>query len=425
MQTQTDIGHFAKAKAGLWVLLLGFFGFVLWASLAPLDQGVPLNGTITIEGERKAVQHPYGGIVDAIHIHEGEQVQAGQLLITLNPTESAAQLESLSIQNNALESTIKRLRVESQTNPGKTDLQSLEKQSWQADQIALFAANWQTRQAEIQSLEENLQSTQRSARLISDNIQLKQQQLAILSRKRDALEEMSAKGYVARMEATDIERQTLELQTIIGQDQIQASQYRAQSLELTQKIRSLKSQHQAEAYLQINELEAERAKTREQLENARFIHANREIKSPVAGYVLGLQVFTIGSVVQAGGTLLEVAPTSGALEVSARMPVDLIDQVLVGHPVNIRFSALKTAQTLELSGTVKSLGADKLSDQQTGIDYYPIKIGFSANQAAELEKYKIQTGMPVELLVKTGERTLMNYLFKPLTDRFKQSLTEY
>lgn len=315
--------HFYN-RVGWRVLIWGFGGFMLWASFAPIDRGVTASGWVITDGQRKVVQSLSGGLVEEIYVHEGDQVQAGQVMLKLNQVNAAAGL-------------------------GIT--------------------------------QESITGTESQIAALQNTITQKKTQLA-------NLETLANEGYVPK-------NRVIELRANISSD---------------------------EANLQ--GLKKDLATQRERLAPATQDFNNTELKSPVDGYVVNLQVFTKGGVVSPGAKLMEVVPINQPLVVEAQLPVHLIDKVHEGLEVEMLFTAFNQNRTPHIPGVITVVGDDRIVDERTGQPYFKILAEATSEGKKLLGDHKVRPGMPVDIFVKTGERTMMSYLLKPLLDRMHSALRE-
>jgi len=424
------------SRKGLAALLIGFIGFILWAFLVSMDRGVIVPGTLTFQGERKSIVHPHGGVVKKIWVGEGQIVQQGQILISLDATDSRAQMNALEVQRQALLAKMARLQMESGTNKTQqlesnhahvaSEVKKSEFQSQQqATEITLYQTRQRALQNDIHALQTEISITNNSLAALKEAQQIKQRQLETLKQQEISLTDMVNKGFMPANRLLDIQSQISTLQVALAQDQMQYGQLSGQTSNARLKQQQLRNQQQAESQALLAEVQTELANLEEQTHRVAFVLKHTEIQSPVAGQVIGLQLFTPGSAMPANTPLMDIAPSHTQLEISAQLAPDLVDQVKLGQTVTVRFSALKTAQTLEVQGELNSVGADQLVDAIKGISYIPLKIRFTPQAASQIAEHRIQSGVPVELLVVTGEQTLMQYLFKPITDRLFTAMREH
>ncbi|CAB1371077.1 HlyD family secretion protein [Denitratisoma oestradiolicum] len=378
------------ARLGLLILLIGFGGFMLWALLAPLDSGVPAGGVVSIESQRKTVQHLTGGIVEKILVREGDEVKAGQTLVVLNSTQARANLGIVRAQYLAARAVENRLMAE-----------YLNRGAIQFDKD-LLAARKEPQVAEILDIQAALFATRRASQR-KESAVLKES-AAALEPQLQGMRELAREGYVPRNKMLDTERAHAEIRLRILQ---QEQEYRKQ-------VETQLGEAQKEASAQHDRLLA----TMEELTRS-------EIKAPLDGYVVGLSVHTVGGIVAPGGHILDVVPKGEALTVEAQVATHLIDHVKVGIEADLRFSAFNQKTTPVIMGKVVTVSADRLTDPATRMPYYLVRISVPPKEMEKLGKNShVVPGMPVEVIVKGESRTLMNYLLKPLTDRFASSLKE-
>ncbi len=331
-----DERHYARL--GWIVLILGFGGFMVWALFAPLDKGVPAQGTVITDGQRKTIQAPLNGIVEEVLVRDGDQVKEGQVLARLNNLQANAQA-------NGAEQAVAGLQAQ--------------------------------------------------VRGIKDSISNKELQVKFLKEQLANMEDLAKDGYVPRNRLLELQRNYLQINGSLAEDRGNLARYQTQ----------------------LSEQEA-RAKAYE------FDLDNTAIKSPVDGSIVNLEIFTKGAVVQPGTHLMEVEPDNGSLIVEARVPTNLIDKVHLNLPVEILFPAFNQRSTPNIPGVVSVVPNDRTQDPRTGESYYKIQVRVTAKGMRKLGENKVRPGMPAEVFVVTGERTMMTYLLKPIADRMHGSLRE-
>ena len=394
--------------------------------------GVVVTGTLTFQGERKTIVHPHGGVIEKIWISEGQLVQQGQTLVSLNTTDSQTQLNALQVQRQALMAKMERLEKETGHKPAKTNApqeQPNTPDQFQARQQAAETLLYQNRQRalqnEIRMLELESNTAQSSLTALSEAKRSKQLQLERLKQQQLGLTDMVAKGYMPANRLVELQGQISTLEVALSQDDIQISQLGGTIRNAQLKKQQLHNQLQTESQTVLADAQAELAALDEQIQRIAFVVQHTNIQSPVAGQVLGLKLFTQGSAMPANTPIMDIAPKASELEISAELEPGLVDQVKTGQAVTVRFSALKTAQTLEVKGVVNRVGADQLTNPITGHPYIPVNVRLTAQALQDIAQHRIQAGVPVELLVVTGEQTLMQYLFKPISDRLFSAMREH
>jgi|LauGreDrversion4_2_1035121.scaffolds.fasta_scaffold75819_2 protease secretion system membrane fusion protein len=420
------------ARTGLWVLGLGFGGFLLWAALAPLDEGVPTIGMVTLDTKRKSVQHLSGGIVKEVLVQEGQQVKEGDPLLRLDGAVAKSNYESVRQRYLGYRTMQSRLFAE---QAGRDVIE------WHADvkaamndplikqqvstQQQLIQARRSAFAADLQGIEENSQGLKEQFNSYQNILVQRRSQLALLSEELNNTRGMVKEGYAPRNKQFELERMVAESNAAI-------EDLMGNSLRITRQIAELKQRSVARKQEYRKEIESQLADiTREvQSDAEKFVAVTAdldrmEIKSPATGQVVGLSVQTVGAVLQPGQKLLDVVPDTQTLLLEAHIPPHLIDKVQNGLPADIRFNSFANSPQLVVEGKVLSVSGDLLSDpQQPQYTYYLARLQVTPSGMKTLGQRQMQPGMPAEVVIKTGERSLLTYLLHPLTKRFAASLKE-
>lgn len=415
-----------------WLLMLGgFLGFLGWAALAPLDKGVAVSGKVMVSGHRKVVQHPSGGIVERIDVRDGDKVAAGQVLIRLKETPLLGQAQSLRSQFYGSLASEARLNAErdgvvSVSFP--VELTALAAEPEVASNLALqrqlFDSRRQALLLDQQGIDESIAGAEAQLRGVRDSQASKVLQRTALTEQLQGLRELAREGYIPRNRLLDSERVYAQVLGSISEDYGRIGQLQRQVLEMRLKIRQLAEEYQKEVRTQLADTRVRTEDLRNRLASAEFELANSQLRAPVAGIVVGLDVFTEGGVIKPGQALMEIVPQGEPLLVEARVPVELADKVHAGLPVELMFSAFSQSTTPRVAGEVTLVSADRQVDERTDEPYYTLRAQVSDAGMAQLAGLQIRPGMPVEAFVRTGERSMLNYLFKPLLDRTHMALVE-
>ena len=415
-----------------WMLMLGgFLGFLGWAALAPLDKGVAVSGKVMVSGHRKVVQHPSGGIVERIDVRDGDKVAAGQVLIRLKETPLLGQAQSLRSQFYGSLASEARLNAErdgvaSVSFPVELTALAVEPEvaSNLALQRQLFDSRRQALLLDQQGIDESIAGAEAQLRGVRDSQASKVLQRTALTEQLLGLRELAHEGYIPRNRLLDSERVYAQVLGSISEDYGRIGQLQRQVLEMRLKIRQLAEEYQKEVRTQLADTRVRTEDLRNRLASAEFELANSQLRAPVAGIVVGLDVFTEGGVIKPGQALMEIVPQGEPLLVEARVPVELADKVHAGLPVELMFSAFSQSTTPRVAGEVTLVSADRQVDERTDEPYYTLRAQVSDAGMAQLAGLQIRPGMPVEAFVRTGERSMLNYLFKPLLDRTHMALVE-
>lgn len=419
------------ARLGWWIVLVGVGGFFLWATLAPLDKGVPLSGSVMVATNRKAVQHQTGGIVDDILVREGDMVKAGQVLVKMNDIQVKAQAEITRGQLIAARAVEARLIAERDNKP-EIDFPPILHSSVDdpraissiALQKLLFISRQSVLKHELAALDENIAGLAIQLRGLESSRASKEQQLLFLKEQLDNMRELAQDGYVPRNRVLELERTHAQLNGDISEDTGNIGRIRRQISELNLRRAQSLEEHQKEVRQQLTDVQREAEALNSRLLAQDFELSNVLVKAPVDGIVVGINIFTRGGIIGPGFLMMDIVPSEDMLVIEGQVPVHLIDKVHAGLEVDFIFTAFNQNKIPRIPGIVTHVSADRLTDERTGIPYYHLRAKVTPEGMKALTELQIRAGMPVEIFVKTGERSLMNYLLKPIVDRLHTSLVE-
>ncbi len=238
------------------------------------------------------------------------------------------------------------------------------------------------------------------------------------------MRELSKEGFVPRNRVLDLERTFIQLSGEISTDIGNIGRTQRQIAELEQRRIQRQQEYQKDVRQQLSDIKREAEALNSRLNGQDFELANIEVKAPVDGIVVGLNVFTKSGVVGPGFKLMDIVPSDDVLIITGQVPVHLIDKVHVDLVVDLIFSALNQKKTPNIPGVITQVSADRLTDERTGIPYYTMKAKVTTEGLRMLSDQQIRAGMPVDVFIKTGERSLMSYLFKPVLDRLHSAMSE-
>ncbi len=416
-------------RIGLIILLVTFGIFGGWALLAPLDSAVHAQGVVTVKGNRKTVQHLEGGIVADILVSDGELVEAGQPLILLDATQSRAELGVLRGQYytaRALESRLIAERDDLESIAFATDLPTEDLRAVEArlNEEQIFKARRDTRLGEIDVLNQRIEQLNSQIQGLKALVASKEELTTSYREEIEDLEALLSEGFVDKMRLREIQRslsrtqgEIAEHRAAIAQSEMRIGEARLEILQLNQRFKTEVVDDLAETQARVFDISERITAIQDRVERT-------VIRAPVDGVVLGLSTHTIGGVIQPGRPLLDIVPEDQELQVDARVsPMD-IDRIEVGTEANIRFSAFKTTTTHTAQGVVVRVSADRLTDEHTGEPYFQAKVDVTEEGMQNLRGLTLLPGMPAEVLIKTGERTLFQYLVQPARNAFARSLIE-
>ncbi|MES2127075.1 MAG: HlyD family type I secretion periplasmic adaptor subunit [Pseudomonadota bacterium] len=428
-----DIDSRKYACLGWLVVLLGFGGFMLWALLAPLDKGVPLSGVVAKESNRKAVQYLTGGTIQKIFVKDGDVVRAGQTLVRMNGVQAQSLADSVHGQYDTARASEARLVAERDGLHGVTFPAEMVKRKSDprvAEIMALQGQLFNSRQSSLQNelgaVEENLAGLKIQIKGLEESRDSKKAQLAILKEQLANMRDLAKDGYVARNRLLDLERTFVQTEGAVSEDIGNIGRAQRQVSELSLRRLQRIQDYQKEVRTQLSEVQKEADALSSRVMAVDFDLSSVDVKAPVDGTVVGLAVFTQGGVVGAGFKMMDIVPSNDALIAEGQLPVNLVDKIHPGLKVDLIFSAFNANKTPHIPGEITQVSADRTTDERTGAPYYKVRARVTPEGAKLIAQHKldVQAGMPVDMFIKTGERSMMNYLLKPIFDRAKTSLSE-
>lgn len=419
-------------RIGLWGLAIGLGGFLLWAAVAPLDEGVPTMGTVTIDTKRKAVQHLQGGIVKEVLIKEGQMVRINDPLIRLDDSYARANYESIRQHYSTIRATEGRLQAEQKgsrtihfsddlvkaaaTDPLIKSHLDVQNQLMRSRKLAL--------EAELSALQESIQGHQGQIQGYQGMLENRKTQLSLLREELGSIRDLVKEGYVPRNRQMELERSAAEVAGVVASLQGSLLSEQKAISELKLRGQQRKQEYRREVDTQMAEIEREVQADAEKLKASTEELGRIDIRSPADGQVVGLTVQTVGAVIQPGQKLMDIVPFGETLILETRVPPNMIDRVQPGLTAAVRFSTFSHSPTLVVDGQLDSVSGDLLTDPQTGITYYLARVSITPEGMQNLGNRQMQAGMPAEVVFKTGERTVLQYLLHPLTKRLAAAMKE-
>lgn len=428
-----DADYNRAIRFGLWVLLLGFGGFFAWAALAPLDEGVPAPGVVSVESKRKRVDHLTGGIVEKILVREGDAVREGQDLVVLNETQALAALNATLTQWRIALATEARLNAE-RTGQSAIDFPKELTQSAAEPEVAaamrsqteLFRSRRTALQGELAIMRESVRGLELQLRSLDQLKAGREKQIELFQEQLASYQKLNAQGFVSRNQLLEIERQLAEVQSKQSEDLANIAGINARLAEFRMRAAQRELEYRREVETQLAEVQREAATLGERLTALRDIHTRLVVQAPVSGTVVDLAFHTLGGVIKPGDRILDIVPEGEELIVEAQVAPQYIDRVHAGLPAQIHFDAyMSRADRPVIQGKVMTVSADALTDQRTGTQYYSMRVAVPPKEVEKLGGLQLQPGMQGTVMVKTGERPLMVYLARPLLRRFTTALSEH
>lgn len=416
---------------GYVVLVLFVIGFLGWAAVAPLASAAIASGVVKAEGNRRMIQHLEGGIVREILVRDGSVVKAGQVLARLDDTQSASAQDLARAQLDTLLALEARLLAE------RDDAERVAMPDFllrrQADarvasaidgQRQLFDTRRRQRVGQTSILEQRIQ--QLRAQISSHEAQVNSfdVQLHFLADEIRTVDELVRRGYERRPRLLALQRQAAAVRGN-GDEQrgqiARAEQGIAEArLQITQVTRTFSN----EVVQELRETQARIGELEERYRAAADVQARRDLIAPVAGIIVNQRIFSVGGVIRQGETLFEILPREDELVIEAQIMPNDINVVGAGMRAEVHFSAFKQRSTPALFGEVVTVSPDIIVNERTGLGFYRAMVRIPVEQRLRLGELVIQPGMAAEVLVHSGSRTLLEYLWSPIRDSLRRSLTE-
>ena len=415
------------------VVMVAFGIFLVWAVTAPMDAGVVITGTVVVQGSRKAVQHPSGGVVTQILVREGDEVLEGDIVLKINPLNvdaSFLQAENGFINALATYSRLLAERLDEKSIKWNTELLEMGKNAQVAEAMILQSALFSSRRSEYagqrdillrqaQGMREQLQDKQKI-------LKLRESQIGAITEDAESMRKLAVDGFVPRTNANNSERSSVEAQIALTSLQAEMSTIKTSLASNELELSKIKSAYNRQVDTEINEAQKSKEGLRAKVLSLRFDQSLSNVKAPTSGVVVALKAHTVGGVITGGQVLMEIVPKEQKLIVEAAVPPQMIDKVSVGMVTDLRFTAFNALTTPVIPGVVKLVGADRLPPLPPLFpqEYFLAQIETTQQGQQLLREKSIVAGMPVEVVVKSGERTFISYLLKPLTDRFAASFKD-
>lgn len=417
--------------SGLAVVFFLVGGLGVWAATTEISGAVIGPGNVVVETNVKKVQHPTGGIVGEINVKNGSAVEAGQLLLRLDETVTRTNLQIITKQLDQLTAREARLKAERDDAASITvpaDLAS-RKTDPEIDEIirgeeSLFRTRRDSKEGQKSQLLERVGQLGKEAEGIAAQIAAKTREITLIADELAGLAGLEQKQLVTTTKLAALKREKARLEGELGQYEAAAAQASGRKTEVGLQIVRLDQEMKTEVVKELRETQTKIAEFSERKIAAEDLLRRVEIRAPQSGVIHQLAVFTVGGVVNPGEPIMLIVPQGDRLLVETQISPRDVDQVRIGLPARLRFSAFDQQTTPQIEGEVLSVSPDLTRDPNTGEAYFTARIAISDGEIAKLGDSKLQPGIPVEVQITTRERTAMSYLMKPLADQINRAFRE-
>lgn len=416
---------------GLVALLLVAGGLGYWSYSVQISGAVIASGTIEVQGDRKTVQHPDGGVVGEILVEDGDSVSAGDVIIRLDGTLLQSALAVVEGQLFEVMARQARFAAERDGAMEITFPEELLKAAGRPDvsetmegQRRLFLARRNTLEGRKALLSERV-------RQIDSQVEGTNAQIASLSKQHDLIgkeladyERLFNNGLATQARLLSLRREEARLEGQLGELNSRVAQLRGVAAEIEIERLNLDSDLREIAISELRDLEFQAVELRERVLSTSERLSRLEVRAPVDGIIHDSRINTIGAVISKGDVLLYVVPRGLELVINSRIPANSIDEVSLGQTATLRFTAFNMRNTPEVEGIVTRVSADAFVDKTTNASYYSAEIMPTEDEVSGLEGLTLVPGMPVEAFIMTGARTPLSFLVKPLADYFERAFRE-
>jgi HlyD family secretion protein len=402
-----------------------------WAMTTEFTGAVIAAGQLVVDSNVKKVQHPTGGVVGKLNVREGKEVEAGDIVVSLDDTQIRANRDIVVKALNEL--AARQAREEAERDGLDKVTFPAELLARKSDPDVAKAVTGEQRQFEIRRTSREGQKAQLRERMTQlrqeiggyeAQITSKDKQVEWVGKELVGVYELWEKNLIPYTRVTSLEREKErlvgergQLMAAIAQSKGKIAEIELQILQVDQDMRTEVGKDLAEIRARTAELIERKVAAEDQLKRV-------DIRAPIDGVVLQLTVHTVGGVITAGEAIMLIVPQTDTLQVEAKIPPHEIDQVRIGQPAVLRFVAFSQRTTPELIGTVVRISADVSEDTKSGTRFYTIRLDVSPEEVARLSAVRLVPGMPVEALIQTSPRTVMSYLIKPLHDQLARAFRE-
>jgi HlyD family type I secretion membrane fusion protein len=419
------------ALAG-WLIIAIFFGGIgSWAVTAPLNGAVVGNAVVKVDGNRKSVQHLDGGIVKELRVKEGDKVDAGEILVVLDETQAQAEYDVLSQQYMVLRATEVRLLTELDHGSELVMSQDLKarpedsyfKSVWNG-QVSQFESRRAAIEGQRSVIREKI--NQLGSQIVGAQAQVKSftDQITSVHAEAKDIAPLVERGLIARPRILQLERTAFGLEGQIADANANIAKARQAIAEQQQQIAQLDNDRMADITKDLRDTQAKMLEVIPKAMNAKAVLGRMEIRSPYAGRVVALTVFSVGGVIQRGEKILDIVPDQDSLTIEAQIAVEDISDIKPNMRAEVHLTAYKQRIVPIIHGDVIQISADRLTDPKTNNPYYVAFVKVDEDELAAMPNIKLYPGMPATVMIPTVQRTAFDYIVGPLVMSFNHSFRQ-
>jgi HlyD family type I secretion membrane fusion protein len=416
-------GPAAKSRMTWRWILTGLFVFgLILMSFVPLASGVPAMGLLHPTKPRQILQHPTGGVIKQILVKDGQAVTAGQVLVKLDDAQERAAYSVTKFQALALraELAVRQAEVQGLSEPVfPPDL--LEMAARETDvrgildsQIGAFQARKRNNANQAAQIRQQIVKNSRSAAQAQARATAASRQLALVREESDSMRTLLEKGLTLKSRVLALDRAQASLGGEAAAFSAEVQRLNAENVELSRRLEQPELAARVQASEAMRTVMNDLGAAQDRFMAARAALERTVMRAPMAGKVISSRTTTIGGVVRPGEPVMEIVPEDGEFQLKARIKLADADNIEIGNEVTIRFDMVQGTAAPTITGTVTNISADVVEDPRTGESFYEAKIAIPPSEARRVPENVMAPGRPAEVLIKTGERTLLSYFMLPL-----------
>jgi HlyD family type I secretion membrane fusion protein len=418
-------------RAGFAVIAVFFVGFGTWAAVAPLGSAAVAHGSVVVDTKRKSIQHLEAGIVSEILVRDGDRVSAGQVLVRLDDTQARANLQLIAGRYNADLAQAARLSAEALNRKeiefpngllahrGETEVARLIE-----TETTIFHAGLDEMESQRKILEQRDAQLAEEVKGLQGQIAAEARQISLIDNEIADVTQLLNKGLAQKPRLSQLQRGAAELEGQRSQNIALIARARQNMGDTQLRILDLTVSRVNDAVSALGDTQKELFDLGQQMQAAQDVLDRMEIRAPDDGIVVNLAIHTVGGVIAQGAALMEIVPSLDKLVVEAHVEVTDIDKVRPDLPAQIRLLAYSQRTTPSLDGRVVWVSADRIDDDKTRTAYYTARIDVDQAQLTTLKDVRLYPGMPVDVMIETGKRTMLQYLFAPIERTFEHAMRE-
>jgi HlyD family secretion protein len=428
---RTRWGFEHELRVGLRILIVALLLGGGWLAFVPLAGAVVVPGNLVVQSNVKLIQHPTGGVVAEIKAQNGARVEAGDLLVRLDATQAKASLQVVTKQLDEIRARMARLAAE---RDGKAQIEFPAElltranednvMSLLASEEQLFRARSTTRQSQKDLLNSQIAQLTQEITGLDAQVDSKAKQLDLIQGELSGVQDLYDKRLVPLTRLTSLQRDAARIDGERGQLTSSIAETKAKIDTAKLQIVRIDQDFRAEVVKDLNEAQGKEAELVERGIAGRDQLDRIEIRAPTSGTINQLSIHTVGGVIKGGETIMEIVPDTDDLQIEARVDPKDIDHVKTGQKAFVRLTAFNQRTTPQLKGSVNYVSADTGHDQQSNKPFYTVRIVLPEEERRRLSGQQLVPGMPTEVFMQTGSRTMLSYLFEPISDQLRRAFVE-